>query len=47
MSAIPEDARLAERAKSGDVAAYEKLVREHQEVAFRTACLITGDASEA
>ncbi len=47
MSAILEDARLAEKAKSGDVAAYENLVRGHQEVAFRTACLITGDASEA
>lgn len=42
-----EGARLIERAKSGDVSAYERLVREHQEVAFRTACLITGDAPEA
>jgi RNA polymerase sigma factor (sigma-70 family) len=29
------------------MAAYERLVRGHQEVAFRTAHLITGDASEA
>ncbi len=42
-----EETRLAEKARSGDVSAYERLVREHQDVAFRTACLITGDASEA
>lgn len=42
-----DDASLAERAKSGDTAAYEQLVRGYQEVAFRTACLITGDPSEA
>ena len=42
-----EDAKLAERAKNGDTAAYEELVRGHQAVAFRTAYLITGDASEA
>lgn len=42
-----EDARLAERARNGDAAAFERLVRGYQEVAFRTACLITGDASEA
>ena len=35
------------RAKGGDTAAYERLVRTYQEVAFRTAYLITGDASEA
>jgi RNA polymerase sigma factor (sigma-70 family) len=42
-----EDAKLAERAKNGDKGAYEELVRGHQAVAFRTAYLITGDASEA
>jgi RNA polymerase sigma factor (sigma-70 family) len=42
-----EDAKLVERAKGGDAAAYERLVRGQQEVAFRTAYLITGDASEA
>ena len=41
------DAKLVERAKGGDAAAYERLVRGQQEVAFRTAYLITGDASEA
>jgi RNA polymerase sigma-70 factor, ECF subfamily len=42
-----EDAKLVERAKAGDTAAYEKLVRGYQAVAFRTAYLITGDVSEA
>lgn len=36
-----------ERARGGDVAAYERLVRAHQEVAFRTALAITGDRAEA
>lgn len=43
----PEEATLVERAKGGDVAAYEELVRGHQAVAFRTAFAITGDAAEA
>jgi RNA polymerase sigma-70 factor (ECF subfamily) len=43
----PEEATLVERAKGGDVAAYETLVRGHQAVAFRTAFTITGDAAEA
>lgn len=43
----PEEATLVERAKGGDVAAYEELVRGHQAVAFRTAFTITGDAAEA
>jgi len=34
-------------AKGGNTAAYERLVRGHQAVAFRTAYLITGDRSEA
>ena len=36
-----------ERAKGGNVGAYEELVRGHQAVAFRTAFTITGDAAEA
>ena len=48
---MAEEARLAERtvemARGGDVAAYERLVRLHQQVAFRTALAITGDAAEA
>jgi RNA polymerase sigma-70 factor (ECF subfamily) len=43
----PEEGTLVERAKGGDVAAYEELVRGHQAVAFRTAFTITGDAAEA
>ena len=34
-------------AGSGDAAAYELLVRRYQEVAWRTACLITGDTADA
>ena len=42
-----EEAKLAERAREGDTAAYERLVRIHQAVAFRAAYLATGDATEA
>ena len=42
-----EDTQLAERAREGDTAAYERLVRMHQAVAFRTAYLVTGNAAEA
>jgi len=42
-----DEVKLVERAKGGDAVAYEELVREHQAAAFRTAYLITGDASEA
>ena len=38
---------LVERAKGGDTYAYAALVRGHEEIAFRTAVLITGDAAEA
>ena len=47
MAVTPEDAKLVERARSGDVAAYDRLVREHEALAFRAAYVITGDASEA
>jgi len=43
----PQEATLVERAKAGDIAAYEELVRAFQAVAFRTAFTITGDAAEA
>lgn len=36
-----------ERARRGDARAYGELVRAHQEAAFRTACLVSGDASDA
>jgi RNA polymerase sigma-70 factor (ECF subfamily) len=42
-----EDSELAERARRGDIAAYEELVRRYQDVAFRAAYLITGNAQEA
>jgi RNA polymerase sigma-70 factor (ECF subfamily) len=38
---------LIQRIQQGDDAAYELLVQEHQEAAFRLAYLILGDASEA
>ena len=41
------DTELMEQARQGDVAAYEELVRRHEEIAFRTAVLICGDADEA
>ena len=42
-----EESELVERAKRGDAVAYGELVRAHQQLAFRTAYLITGDAGEA
>jgi RNA polymerase sigma factor (sigma-70 family) len=42
-----EEAQLVERARGGDVRAYESLVRRYQELAYRTACLITGNAADA
>jgi RNA polymerase sigma-70 factor (ECF subfamily) len=42
-----EEHDLTERARRGDVAAYEALVRLHQQAAFRTAYSILGDAGEA
>jgi RNA polymerase sigma factor (sigma-70 family) len=43
----PVEADLVERARGGDVAAFESLVRAHQEVAFRTAWFISGGADDA
>ena len=42
-----EEHDLTERARRGDVAAYESLVRLHQQAAFRTAYAVLGDAAEA
>ena len=44
-----DDAELIERARKGDVMAYEELVRRHQAVAVRTAHLFApdGDAEDA
>jgi RNA polymerase sigma-70 factor (ECF subfamily) len=41
------DAELMERARQGDVAAFEELVRRYEHIAFRTAFLVCGDADEA
>ena len=43
----PRESDLVERAKHGDEAAYGELVETHQQIAFRTAYLITGDAGDA
>ncbi len=42
-----EDTELVELARQGDGDAYDALVRRYQELAFRTAYLITGAAAEA
>jgi RNA polymerase sigma-70 factor (ECF subfamily) len=42
-----EETELVERARAGDPGAYAALVRGHQEIAFRTAYLITGNAADA
>lgn len=38
---------LIQRARNGDVAAFEELVRMHQSVALRVAVLVVGDHSDA
>jgi RNA polymerase sigma factor (sigma-70 family) len=47
VSRPPEDSELVERARRGDEGAYEELVRAHQGIAFRTAYVIAGNASDA
>lgn len=42
-----EDSELFARAQRGDTAAYEEIVQRYQQVAFRTAYVITGSAEEA
>lgn len=41
------ETELIERAKRGDVGAYEQIVQGHQAMAFRIAYLITSDAGDA
>jgi RNA polymerase sigma-70 factor (ECF subfamily) len=43
----PSDAALAERARNGDERAFEELVRLYQGIAYRTAYLLTGSATDA
>jgi RNA polymerase sigma factor (sigma-70 family) len=42
-----DESDLVERARRGDTAAYEELVRLHQGIAFRTAYLVTRNAADA
>jgi RNA polymerase sigma factor (sigma-70 family) len=42
-----EDGELVERARGGDVGAYEELVRRYQDIAKRTAYVISGGAADA
>jgi RNA polymerase sigma-70 factor (ECF subfamily) len=43
----PHDEELVARAKRGERDAYEEIVRRHQQIAFRTAWVITGSAADA
>ena len=43
----PDDDELIRRAKRGEGEAYAVLVRRHQQVAYRTAYAVCGDAAEA
>jgi RNA polymerase sigma-70 factor (ECF subfamily) len=43
----PHEADLVARAKRGERGAYEEIVRRHQNIAFRTALVITGSAADA
>lgn len=42
-----DDSELVRRARAGDERAYEDLVRRHQDVAFRVAVLVAGNAADA
>jgi RNA polymerase sigma-70 factor (ECF subfamily) len=42
-----DEGALIARAKRGDVAAYERIVKLHQTIAFRTAWVITGSEADA
>ena len=42
-----DENELVERARAGDAGAFAALVRGHEEIAFRTAYLITGNAADA
>jgi sigma-70-like protein len=43
----PPETELVERARRGDAAAYESLLRMHEHIAFRTAYAIVGSAADA
>src|SRR5437763_6885362 len=42
-----DDSELITRALRGDSAAYEEIVERYQQIAFRTAYVITGSAADA
>jgi RNA polymerase sigma-70 factor (ECF subfamily) len=42
-----DDGQLFARAQRGDAAAYEEIVQRYQQIAFRTAYVITGSAADA
>ena len=42
-----DELALVERARTGDVNAYEALVQQYQQLAFRVAYQVTGDAADA
>ena len=42
-----DESELVERARRGDIGAWETIVRTHQGLAFRTAYLLSGNASDA
>ena len=42
-----DESQLVERARRGDLSAYDELVQAHQAAAFRAAYLLTGNAADA
>ena len=42
-----DEQALVDRAKRGELGAYEEIMRAHQAIAFRTAWVITGSAADA
>jgi RNA polymerase sigma factor (sigma-70 family) len=44
---LTPEADLVERARRGDGDAYDQLVRAHQDIAFRTAWLVSGSSADA
>ena len=42
-----EETELVERARRGDLRAWETIVRTHQGIAFRTAYVVAGNAADA
>src|SRR5207302_11245805 len=47
MEGRPTDGELLARAQRGDQVAYEEIVRRYQDIAFRTAYVITGSTADA